>query len=54
MAHTGQKCETSGIYRSNCHKGHSEEIALSVGETFPPCSHCKGSATWTLIRPTHN
>ncbi len=34
MPSTGHKCSTSGIYRSDC--SGRKEIALSVGETFPP------------------
>ena len=46
---TGETCQTSGIYRNNC---HTKEIALSKGERFPPCSHCRQAATWTLVRAT--
>jgi hypothetical protein len=49
---TGQYCPQSGIWISNCHNGHREQIALSRGEKFPPCSHCRGGATWTLLNPT--
>lgn len=48
---TGHACERSGIYQSTCCK---EQIALSKGNIFPPCSHCHRGATWTLIRPTQN
>lgn len=50
---TGHPCPKSGIWRSlsNC---HSVEIALSVGETFPPCRYCRAAVTWILIQPTHN
>jgi hypothetical protein len=50
MTSTGQKCGTSGIYRSSCN-GRTE-IALSIGETFPPCSHCRKAVTWSLVRAT--
>lgn len=50
MPHTGDKATQSGIYANNC---HAKEIALSKGETFPPCSHCRRAATWRLIRATH-
>ena len=50
MPSTGHKCTTSGIYRSSCN-GRTE-IALSNGETFPPCSHCRHAVTWTLVRAT--
>ena len=46
---TGHKCEQSGIYRSNC---CHERIALSKGETFPPCTKCRHAATWTLAQST--
>jgi hypothetical protein len=50
MPHTGQKAPASGIYANDC---HAKQIALSVGETFPPCSHCHRAANWRLIRQTH-
>lgn len=46
---TGHKCQRSGIYQSGC---CTERIALSFGETFPPCSGCYKAATWTLVQPT--
>jgi hypothetical protein len=49
MPSTGHKCPQSGIYKNNC---HSKRIALSVGETFPPCSDCHKAATWTLVQAT--
>jgi hypothetical protein len=49
MPHTGQKATVSGIYSNDC---HAKQIALSVGETFPPCSHCHKAANWRLIRRT--
>lgn len=49
MNTTGQKCTQSGVYR--CSKHPSNEIPLSRGETFPPCSRDGGhSATWILVR----
>jgi hypothetical protein len=33
MPHTGQRAQKSGIYGNDCHR---KQIALSVGETFPP------------------
>jgi hypothetical protein len=50
MGHTGQKCPRSGIWQGN--DRHREQIALSYGETFPPCRDCDGPVGWTLIRPT--
>ena len=47
--HTGGRCPQSGIYRPNC---SGKQIALSVGETFPPCTHCRRAVTWTLIQAT--
>jgi len=46
---TGDKCPTSGIWAPNC---AGKQIALSVGETFPPCSHCRRAVVWTLVRAT--
>jgi hypothetical protein len=43
-------CPRPGIYRPDRRR---REIALSVGEKFPPCSHCNLAVNWTLIRPTH-
>lgn len=47
---TGHKCPQSGIWE--CNHPRREQIALSVGETFPPCSGQTGGATWTLLRAT--
>jgi hypothetical protein len=33
MSHTGDTCPQSGIYSNDC---HAKQIALSVGERFPP------------------
>jgi hypothetical protein len=49
MPSTGQKCQQSGIYRNDC---HAKQIALSVNETFPPCSHCSKAANWSLVQAT--
>lgn len=46
---TGTKCDQSGIYQCSTHPSYT--IALSKGETFPPCQ--SGSAhgtTWILVR----
>jgi hypothetical protein len=47
---TGHQCPNSGIWRTEdtCR----EEIALSYGERFPPCSGCRRAVTWRLIRST--
>ena len=50
MPSTGHKSKQSGIYRSDC--GCGTEIALSNGETFPPCRSCRRAVNWTLVRPT--
>jgi hypothetical protein len=49
MPSTGHKCTQSGIYANDC---HAKQIALSVGETFPPCSHCQKAVNWTLVQST--
>jgi hypothetical protein len=49
MPRTGDKATQSGIYANDCHR---RQIALSQGETFPPCAHCHRAANWTLIRAT--
>jgi hypothetical protein len=49
VPHTGQQAATSGIYANDC---HAKQIALSKGETFPPCSHFRRAAHWRLIRAT--
>jgi len=46
---TGGKCPTSGIWTPDC---AGKQIALSKGETFPPCSHCNRAVTWTLVIET--
>lgn len=44
---TGGTNDTAGIYRaSDCGK----EIALSIGERFPPCPDHRIAVTWTLVR----
>ena len=51
MHKTGEKKPQSGIYGSRC---CGYEIALSKGETFPPCRRCSAATNWTLKRPTHH
>ena len=50
MPYTGSKSTQSGIYQSSCNDG--TRIALSNGETFPPCSGCNKAVNWTLIQST--
>jgi hypothetical protein len=50
-SYTAEKCPRSGIWRSTCIC--RTEIALSKGDTFPPCRN-HGSVGWNLIRPTDN
>jgi len=39
------------MYKNDCATAeHRREIALSKGETFPPCHGCKRAVTWTLVR----
>lgn len=47
---TGHKCQQSGIYESvdRC----SKQIALSKGDTFPPCGGCHNAVTWLLVQAT--
>jgi len=46
---TGETCQQSGVYYCSVHT--SNEIPLSKGETFPPCSWDDGhGATWILRR----
>lgn len=50
---TGENCQYSGIYR--CSEHDFMEIALSEGETFPPCKGGDGTghaAVWKLMRRT--
>lgn len=51
MNHTGYKCGRSGIWQSSC--TDRIQIALSNGDTFPPCGK-HGGVNWTLIKPTQN
>jgi hypothetical protein len=51
MGSTGHKASTSGIYQSDC--TCKLQIALSEGETFPPCG-VHGAVGWTLIQATKN
>ena len=50
MENTGSRCTQSGIYRSNC--GCRARIAMSEGETFPPCGKCGGNVSWVLVDAT--
>ena len=50
MPNTGTSCQESGIYRADC--VHRTEIALSRGETFPPCQRGNHGVNWTLVRAT--
>jgi len=49
MSHTGETCPQSGIWSNDCHR---KQIALSLGERFPPCSGCRRAANWRLVRAT--
>ena len=57
-SHTGQTCQTSGVYRfvrhmSSCRctpTAEEREIPLSRGETFPPCRSTSTGVVWKLIR----
>ena len=51
MPSTGQICTASGIYKRTC--PHPTEIALSVGEKFPPCPDCNEAVNWSLVRATN-
>ena len=46
---TGHKCPRSGFWKTTC---CGYRIALSKGETFPPCGRYHGSVTWTLDQAT--
>ena len=48
---TGQKCPTSGLWESLC--SDKIQIALSKGDTFPPC-RIHGAVNWRLLRATVN
>ena len=50
MWDTGQQCEISGIYRSDCPA--RTEVVVAKGETFPSCHHCRQAVTWTLAVAT--
>ena len=45
---TGEKCQKSGVYY--CVRHPSNEIPLSKGETFPPCSRDAGHGTTWILR----
>jgi len=46
MPHTGQKATVSGIYQNDC---HLRRLALSNGDTCPPCPTCHKNCNWTLV-----
>ena len=45
---TGETCQESGNYRSDC--ADRTSIPLARGNTFPPCRNCTRSVTWTLYQ----
>lgn len=50
MPYSSEKCQQSGIYTPDC---LDKQIALSKGDTFPPCrSHPGRRILWTLIQAT--
>ncbi|MCA1701917.1 MAG: YjzC family protein [Actinobacteria bacterium] len=51
MARTSEKCQQSGIYQSAC--ADRIQIALSRGDTFPPCRN-HGAVGWILLQATSN
>jgi len=51
-ARTGETCPRSGLYECEVHTDDSR-IALSEGETFPPCGVESGhETTWKLVKST--
>jgi hypothetical protein len=51
MPRTSEKCQQSGIYQSTC--TDKLQIALSKGDTFPPCRN-HGAVNWALKQATVN
>ena len=49
MPKTSEKCQQSGIYKGSC---GCKQIALSKGDTFPPCGSCKKAVNYTLVQAT--
>ena len=47
---TGTKCTQSGIYEADC--VHKTRIALSNGDTFPPCQRGDHGVYWRLVQST--
>ena len=47
---TGHPCPASGLW--NATDGCREQIALSKGNIFPPCTGCRKAVTWRLAQPT--
>jgi len=45
----GNKCQQSGIYKPSC---GDHQIALSKGDTFPPCAGAHTGISWILVTPT--
>ena len=45
---TGETCQESGLYRSDCADRTSAPIAIR--NTFPPCGKCGRAVTWTLYQ----
>lgn len=49
MSHTGDICEETGDYQSNC--PHRTKYPIRKGELFPPCGPCGRAVIWSLIQP---
>jgi hypothetical protein len=49
MPRTSEKCMQSGIYQGDC---GCKQIALSKGDTFPPCHSCHKAVNYRLVQAT--
>jgi hypothetical protein len=54
MPSTGDKCQTSGIYKVVNHIKHPHEITMVEGKEFPPCKECHDKVQYELVKKTQH
>ena len=48
MPPTGETCQLTGVYRSDCQ--HRLEVRFSRGDKFTPCPSDRRAINWSLVR----
>ena len=54
MPHTGDTCQTSGIYKVVNHIQHPKQITMVKGKEFPPCAECNQKVEYQLVQATQH